>query len=84
MFNFIVLIALSASLIACGEPQKSVEYFVAHEAEIGPKLEQCAEDAGVSNCEAAGEAQANLSARRNMAERQRQAAEAKRRFMDAL
>ena len=75
-------IALSASLSACGEPSKSVQYFESHEAEIAPTLKRCAEAPGVKNCDEAGAAQSNLRARRHMAERQRAAEEDKRRFME--
>jgi hypothetical protein len=62
------VIALALVLSACGEPAKSVEYFVAHPGEIADTLKNCAENAGAANCESARKAQAQIDGEKQMAQ----------------
>lgn len=54
----IIAIIAAASLSACDEETKSVQYYGAHRDEIAPELAKCQKEAGLKNCEAAATADA--------------------------
>ena len=56
MKKIVTIIIATFALVACGEPEKSAQYFVAHKDEIRPTLEKCASAPGAKNCAAAEEA----------------------------
>jgi hypothetical protein len=62
MRKFIAPTALAVLLLsACGEPSRSVQYFVAHPDEILPVLKGCQENPHATNCNAASAAQQQLA-----------------------
>jgi hypothetical protein len=52
---------LAVLLSACGEPSRSVQYFVAHPGEILPTLKECQVNPRAKNCNAASAAQQQLA-----------------------
>lgn len=66
MKKFIGAVAVAASLTACGEPSRSVQYLVAHPEEIAPGLKNCQENSGAANCDAAGAAEQLLAQKKWM------------------
>jgi len=68
MKKIVTIIIATFALVACGEPEKSAQYFVAHKDEIRPTLEKCASAPGAKNCAAAEEARLTLWAQKTQAE----------------
>lgn len=66
MKKLIAVAAIAASLSACGESARSVQYFVSHPEEIAVVLKNCQENTGAANCDAAGAAEQLLAQKKWM------------------